>query len=109
MPHETPLFTLYMCTSFLHTLSALIFMHRYPSGKHLTDKNHLLELGLSTGNISVMHFCWTHNITTKIVKMKALDALFIKDGCAGDPDACGFEAPGFNLEESCHDWRAGTQ
>jgi hypothetical protein len=56
-----------------------------------------------------MHFCWTHNITTKIVKMKELGKLFVQEDCSLDPGACGFEATGFSLKGSCHDWDNARQ
>ena len=72
------------------------------SGKHLTTSAHLQELGMkSTSGIEVMHFCWTQNITTKIVKLKALRKLFVAQPCAADPAACGFEAPSFELAGAC--------
>ena len=72
------------------------------SGKYLTTNEHLNELGLGgMQGIEVMHFCWTQNITTKIIKLKALDKLFVPEPCAADPSACGFEAPGFGLSSAC--------
>lgn len=85
----------------------ILTREEYPSGRFI-DHPLAKPNGVTPvhDDAMVLHFCWTHNITHKVYKMKAYNELHVSDACIYNTEFCGDKGPMKDWKDMCIDLKS---